>query len=137
METDADSNGIPDDFENGFNRIMAVAEGPGGTSDDRHDAVLRAINEFAARVPMHPRTYRLQAHINTYHEVMMQDITDRRRQVVAGKIVRLEQRIRDTDPVYVATMQYLDTLNADALTVDAGVQGESHRRVRDYENRIH
>ena len=137
METDADSNGIPDDFENGFNRIMAVAEGPSGTSADRQDAVLRAINEFAARVPMHPRTHRLQAHINTYHEVMMQDITDRRHQVIADKIARLEQRIRDTDPVYVATMQYLETLNADALTADAGVQRESHRRVRDYENRIH
>ena len=111
MVTDADGNGIADDFENAYNRIRALAEGPSGAAGDNQAAVQQAIVDFAARVPLHPRTRRLQDQINTYHGIMMQDITDRRRQVIADKIERIEQRIRDTDPVYVAMLEYFEKLN--------------------------
>ena len=137
MVTDADGNGIADDFENALNRIRVLSEGPGGASDDNQAAVQQAILDFAARVPLHPRTRRLQDHINTYHGIMMQDITDRRRQVIADKIERIEQRIRDTDPVYVAMLEYFEKRNEGALSVEPGVQGSSRASVRDYERLIH
>lgn len=137
MVTDADGNGIADDFENAFNGLQALAEGPGGASGDNQDAVLQAIEGFAARVPLHPRTHRLQVHIGTYHSIMMQDITDRRRQVIADKIERLEQCIRDTDPAYVATLQYFEILNGGSLSAGSGVQGSSGHTTANYESRIH
>lgn len=137
MVTDADGNGISDDFENAFNSVQALAEGPGGASGDNQAAVHQAIMDFAARVPLHPRTRRLQGHIGTYHGIMMQDITDRRRQVIADKIERIEQRIRDTDPVYVAMLQYLDTLNEDAFSAETSVQGSTGHTTDDYEDLIH
>ena len=112
MVTDADGNGIADDFENALNRIRALAEGPGGASVANQGAVPQAILDFAARIPLHPRTRRLQDQINTYHGIMMQDITHRRRQAIADKIERIEQRMRDTDPVYVLMLEYFDKRNS-------------------------
>lgn len=111
MVTDADGNGIADDFENALNRIRVLSEGPGGASGANQAAVRQATLDFAARIPLHPRTRRLQDQINTYHGIMMQDITHRRRQAIAEKIARIEQRMRDTDPVYVAMLEYFDKRN--------------------------
>ena len=112
MFTDADGNGIADDFENALDNIRALSQGPGGAAGANQAAVQQAILDFAARVPLHPRTRRLQDQINTYHGIMMQDIPHRRRQAIADKIARIEQRMRDTDPVYAAMLEYFEKRNA-------------------------
>lgn len=111
MVTDADGNGIADDFENALNRIQALSQESGGASGANQAAVRQAILDFDARIPLHPRTRRLQDQINTYHGIMMQDIPHRRRQAIADKIDRIEQRIRDTDPVYVLMLEYFEKRN--------------------------
>ena len=113
METDNDENGIPDDFENAFDEIELLdrsAQRSPSAAGDRQETILQAIDEFAKRVPLDPRTLRLQAQINDYHAIMMMDITDQRRRDLAEKVQRLEQRIQDTDPVYVASSKYLHAL---------------------------
>ena len=144
MDTDADGNGIPDEFEEAYNELAGTASqndrGARGGSQVSEDEVVDAIEQFVDRIPVRPQTLRLKGHIESAFQRLQETSSPRRQEILLLKIQNMSDRMLNNDPVHAAAMQYLDDLRAadepGAPIGQSGARGGATKTIEDHEDAI-
>ena len=105
LVTDDDSNGIPDEFEDGFNNLADAV--------NQTDDPAQVIQEFVDRVPMSSATKEYQEQMKEALEGVEHLTSPSEQKAAIVNIKNLRQQMLDGDAQLVSTLAYFDILKAD------------------------
>ena len=114
MDTDADANGIPDDYENAYRE--ATKPPPDGGINSA------AMERFADGVPVSAETRRLREEMEAKTLELLSSTSEARQIELLKEIKELSDKIAK-DPALSEALEYLDRLQSQDAASDAGGAG--------------
>ena len=111
MDTDADDNGVPDDFENAYRE--ATEPQPDGGIDSA------AMERFADGVPVSEETRRLRDEMDAKTMELLSSTSEARQIELLKEIQELSDKMAE-DPDISEALEYLDRIESQSEASDAG-----------------